>query len=97
VENLPVAACKGKGAGRWKKAASEDHEINGEVVEIGSDVLHVKKEGIVSVLDEWDSFQPSDVKDVYSTTAPWSCGLIEFIFVAEVSEAALCVPALRVK
>ena len=72
------------------------HEITGEVVEIGSDVLHVKKEGIVSVLDEWDLCQPSDVEDVPSTTAPWSCGLIEFIFVAEVSEATLCVPALRV-
>ena len=47
--------------------------------------------------DEWVLFQPSDVEDVPSTTAPWSGGLIEFIFVAEVSEATLCVPALRVK
>ena len=47
--------------------------------------------------DEWDLFQPSDVEDMRSTTAPWSGGLIEFIFIAEVSEATLCVPALRVK
>jgi hypothetical protein len=47
--------------------------------------------------DEWDLFQPSDVEDVPGTTVPWSGGLIEFIFVAEVSEVTLCVPALRVK
>jgi threonine dehydrogenase-like Zn-dependent dehydrogenase len=57
VGNLPVAACKGKGEGRWEKTASEGHEINGEVGEIGSDVLHVKKGDIVSVLDERDSFR----------------------------------------
>ena len=47
--------------------------------------------------DEWDLFQPSDVEDVRSTTAPWSGALLEFIFGAEVSEATLCMPALRVK